>query len=66
MNKDTLTVSYVNSVNTKGTVELFTLVFASSQQYRNFTMDYDLESKIVYIDNSEVKEITDFIFTFTR
>lgn len=66
VNKDTLTVSYVNSVNTKGTVELFTLVFASSQQYRNFTMDYDLESKIVYIDNSEVKEITDFIFTFTR
>jgi hypothetical protein len=41
--------------------------FSSSQQYRNFTMDYDLDSKIVYINPSkEVQAINSFVFTFTR
>lgn len=67
INEETLVVTFVNSQNVKGTVELFTLEFSSSQQYRNFTMDYDLDSKIVYINSSnEVQEINSFIFTFTR
>jgi hypothetical protein len=53
INEETLVVTFVNSENVKGTVELFTLEFSSSQQYRNFTMDYDLDSKIVYINPSK-------------
>lgn len=67
INEETLVVTFVNSENIKGTVELFTLEFSSSQQYRNFTMDYDLDSKIVYINPSkEVQAINSFVFTFTR
>ena len=66
INEENLIVTYVNSENVKGTIELFTLEFSSSQQYRNFTMDYDVEEKIVVIKNNQVVEITDYIFTFTR
>ena len=66
VNEENLIVTYVNSENVKGTIELFTLEFSSSQQYRNFTMDYDVEEKIVVIKNNQVEEITDYIFTFTR
>ena len=66
VSEETLIVTFVNSENVKGTVELFTLEFSSSQQYRNFTVDYDLEEKIVVIKNNQVEEITDYIFTFTR
>ena len=66
VNEENLIVTYVNSENVKGTIELFTLEFSSSQQYRNFTMDYDVEEKIVVIKSNQVVEITDYIFTFTR
>ena len=66
VSEETLIVTFVNSENVKGTVELFTLEFSSSQQYRNFTVDYDVEEKIVVIKNNVVTEITDYIFTFTR
>lgn len=67
INEETFVITLVNSQNVKGVVELFTLEFSSSQQYRNFTMDYDLDSKIVYINPSnEVQTINSFIFTFTR
>ena len=65
--EQTVNDNNINSENVKGTVELFTLEFSSSQQYRNFTMDYDLDSKIVYINPSkEVQAINSFVFTFTR
>jgi len=66
MNEEELVVSFVNSSNIKGKVELFTIEFTSNQQYRNFNMNFGMASKIVYIDGTEVKEITNNIFTFTR
>lgn len=64
--EDNLSVSYVSSVNTKGVIELFTIVFDSSQQYANFTINYNIKTKVVCIENNQVNEITSCIFTFTR
>ena len=66
INTETLITTFVQSSNVTGTIELFTLEYSSSQQYRNFTMDYDVKEKIVVINNDEVVEVKDFIFTFTR
>lgn len=66
VNEETLSVSFVSSQNLKGTIELFTIEFSSNQQYRNFNNDFDMDTKVVYIDNGEVKGIDSFIFTFTR
>lgn len=66
INEETLTVSFVSSDNLEGIVELFTIEFASSQQYRNFSLDSSMKTKIIYIENDKLLEVDDYIFTFTR
>ncbi len=66
VNEEALSVSFASSQNQKGTIELFTIEFTSDQQYRNFNNDFDMDTKVVYIDNGEVKALESVLFTFTR
>lgn len=64
---DYLTILYSSSKNTTGTIKLFTVYFTSSNQYRNFNLDYDFNKKVVYINSdNEVMDIESCLFTFTR
>ena len=61
-----LAVMFASSKNIKGTVELFTVTFTASSQYRNFNMDYDFDVKVVCINNGEVEAMDSYLFTLTR
>ena len=62
-----MSVLYASSKNIKGSFKLFTIYFTANNQYRNFNLDYDFNSQIVYINSSnEVVEISNYLFTFTR
>ncbi len=66
INKENNAINFVSSKNETGEIELFTISFTSSQQYRNFTINYDLDTKVVVINNDKVEETNNYLFTFTR
>ena len=66
INDENLYLSFASSSNIKGEVELFTIEFISTEQYKNFTIDYDITNLFVYIKNNDVVEITDYLITLIR
>lgn len=64
--EDNYSVMFVSSKNLTGKVELFTLSYTANNQYRNFNVDYNFDTKVVYIYNSEVKEVNNYLITLTR
>jgi len=57
---------FVSPKNITGTIELFTIEYEAKNQYRNFNMDYDFETAVVYLKNQEIVNVENYLFTFTR
>ncbi len=66
VNDETLYVSFASSSNLNGQIELFTFEFDSTEQYRNFSINYDVRTLFVFIKNNKVEEIDNYLITLVR
>jgi len=66
LGEDYVATLFVSPKNITGTIELFTIEYEAKNQYRNFNMDYDFETAVVYLKNQEIVNVENYLFTFTR